>query len=214
MSTHEITPPPVANDDWPIAPPGRMTEEEFVAWCTEDMRAEWVDGEVIMMSPVNTDQDDLNGWLIFVMRGFIESRSLGVLHGPQVMVRFAKQRRRRVPDLLFVQESRRSIIRTNHLEGAPDLAVEIVSPESVARDWREKYLEYEAAGVREYWVIDPTSEHAEFYVLDNDGKYQRAPVADGTFHSTVLPGFFLRLAWLWQATRPKVFDALKELGVI
>lgn len=41
------------------------------------------------------------------------------------------------------------------MDGTPDLIVEVTSPESLARDRGEKYVEYEAAGVREYWLIDP-----------------------------------------------------------
>jgi hypothetical protein len=37
----------------PHPPRQHMTEDEFVAWCDEDVRAEWVDGEVIVMSPAN-----------------------------------------------------------------------------------------------------------------------------------------------------------------
>ncbi|MGQ9574940.1 MAG: Uma2 family endonuclease [Thermoguttaceae bacterium] len=53
------------------------------------------------------------------------------------------------------------MLRASDLHGAPVLAIEIVSPDSEARDWREKDLEYESGGVREYGVIDPMSRHVE-----------------------------------------------------
>jgi Uma2 family endonuclease len=149
-------------------PDRRMTEEEFVAWCDEDTRAEWVDGEVVLMSPATAERADLNGWLNIVFRLYVEKRDLGVVLGPEFQVRLGPQRRRRVPDLLFVAKGREEIIRPNHVEGAPDVVMEIVSPDSVARDWRVKYLEYEAAGVREYWVLDPGSQQLEASVLAED----------------------------------------------
>ena len=184
--------PPV--DDLKLAPPGRMSEEEFVAWCDEDTRAEWVDGEVIMMSPRNVDHGDLLRWLLGVLGAFIEERNLGVVL-PDVQVRLATQRTRRVPDIWFISSQRRDLLRRAHLEGPPDLIIEIVSPDSESRDWREKYLEYQAAGVREYWVIDPMSQHMEAYALAASGsaetaaeaasEYRRLEEKAGVIESTV-----------------------------
>jgi Uma2 family endonuclease len=192
----------------------RMTEEEFVAWCDEDTKAEWVDGEVIVHSPSNVKHVDLAGFLNFIMRGFVISRELGVVYGPELQVRFGLLRRRRVPDLLFVAKERLDLIKTTEVEGAPDLIVEIVSPDSLARDWREKYLEYEAAGVREYWVIDPMAQRVEGYVLEEDRRYALIEETDGCVPSTVLPGFYLKPVWLWQALLPNPIEVLKELGVL
>jgi Uma2 family endonuclease len=192
----------------------RMTEEEFVAWCDEDIRAEWVDGEVIVPSPANLKHVDLAGFLNLILRGFVTSCGLGVVYGPELQVRLASLRRRRVPDLLFVSTERLNILRTTEVDGAPDLIIEIVSPDSPARDWREKYLEYEAAGVREYWVVDPMSQRFEGYTLDADGRYSLIEEKDGVVHSTVLSGFFLKPAWFWPEPLPNPLEVLKELGVL
>ncbi len=191
----------------------RLTEEEFVAGCDEDTRAEWIDGEVIVMAPASGDHVDLNWWLTSLLRFFVEHHNLGVARGPEFQVRLPAQRRRRVPDVLFVARDRLGILRENHVEGAPDLIIEIVSPDSVARDWRDKYFEYQAAGVREYWVVDPGSQRVEAYTLSDDAVYQRITETDGRIASAILPGLFLRPSWLWADRRPKVLDALGELGV-
>src|SRR6185312_5741056 len=130
-----------------------LSEEEFVAWCDEDVKAEWVDGRVIMMSPANYSHVNLTSFLISLLRIWVEGRGLGNVLGPEFAVRL-RSRSRRVPDLMFVAKERLQNLRTSHLEGPPDLAMEIVSPDSVERDWREKYDDYQAAGVREYWIID------------------------------------------------------------
>jgi Uma2 family endonuclease len=214
----DLTDPALAN----LVSPGRMTEEEFVAWCDEDTRAEWVKGEVVMMTPANVEHTDLSDWLVALLRVFVDERQLGRLFS-NATVRLPAPSRR-VPDLWFVAMDRVDALKRAHLEGPPDLAIEIVSPDSVARDWREKYLEYQAAGVREYWVIDPASRHVEAYALVTpppvEGQpsplpqYERIPEIDGTITSTVLTGLFLRTPWLWPETRPRVLEALRQLGVL
>jgi Uma2 family endonuclease len=201
-----------------VPPSQRMTEEQFVQWCDEDTRAEWVDGEVIMMSPVNYEHADLQTWLAAVLRMYVEHRDLGTLVGPEFQARLPERPSRRVPDILFVSKAREDLIERTQLRGAPDLCIEIVSPDSVARDWREKYLEYEAAGVKEYWVIDPASEHVEVYVLaeqkDGPAKYRRVAEQEGAIVSSVLTGLRLPVEWLWPGTRPKLLEAIEKLGLV
>ena len=64
-------------------------------------------------------------------------------------------------------------LENSHLAGPADLLVEVVSKDSVARDLVEKLREYEAAGIREYWVIDsrPNEARADFFVL-RDGRFR------------------------------------------
>ncbi|HEV7221200.1 MAG TPA: Uma2 family endonuclease [Pirellulales bacterium] len=186
-----------------------LSEEEFVAWCDEGVKAEWVDGRVIVMSPANTAHARLTTFLMNVLSIFVQDRGLGEVFGPELMTRLGP-RSRRVPDLMFVAKERLQNLRPNHLEGAPDLAMEIVSPDSVERDWREKYDDYQAAGVREYWVIDPANQRVEAYRLV-DGAYQRLAHDQGRVASSVLGGFYLREEWLWRAELPKVRDVLQEI---
>jgi len=196
-----------------VLPKRYMSEAEFVAWCDSDTRAEWVDGKVVVMSPSSVEQDDLNGWLLSLLRPFVEHRDLGRVLGPNVTARFASQRRRRVPDILFVGRPRLHLLTENHVEGAPDLIIEIVAPESQTRDRREKYVEYEKAGVREYWILDPLSQQLEGYALKR-GKYVEIEPEKDLMRSTVLSGFYLRPSWLWRKPLPKVLTVQKELGII
>jgi Uma2 family endonuclease len=201
-----------------VPPSRRMTEEEFLAWCDEDTRAEWVEGEVVMMSPASTEHTRLVSFLSSVLEAFAERHELGEVLGPESQIRLPEPPSRRVPDLYFISKARLGLVQKNHFEGPPDLCIEIVSPDSEARDWREKYLEYEAAGVKEYWVIDPASEHVEVYTLaeqeDGPPKYERVPEQQGAIVSTVLSGLRLPTEWLWTETRPKMLEAIEKLGLV
>lgn len=199
--------------DGRVRPSLRMSEEEFEAWAMEDTRAEWVDGEVILMSPSSLLHTRLQVWLVHLLGEFLDRRPLGELLGPEFTVRFASQRRRRVPDILFLSTERASLLRPTYLEGAPDLAIEIVSPDSQSRDRREKYIEYEKAGVREYWIVDPLSQTLEAYVLGSDGKYSLIPEVEGKVSSSVLSEFTLKTDSLWQQPLPLVSRALDAMGI-
>jgi Uma2 family endonuclease len=119
----------------------------------------------------------------------------------------------REPDLLFVAEEHLTRLGNTYLDGPADLAVEVISPESVGRDRGEKFFEYEQAGVPEFWLLDPAHRRAEFYQLGDDGLYQLVAADEaGIYRSRVLPGFWLRVAWLWEP--PRLLDALKELGLV
>lgn len=201
-----------AGNDLQSHPGCRMTEQEFVSWMDEKTRAEWVDGEVIVMPAMSFDHDVFTFWLRSVVQAFVQDHSLGFVLGPEFSVRLPRQRRRRMPDLLFVARGRASIVHPNHVEGAPDLIMELVSPESVSRDREDKYLDYQSARVREYWVIDRQAQRVDVYGLSR-GKYKPLMVKDGRFTSSVLKGFYLRPEWLLAEAPPRLGIVLKALGV-
>ena len=190
-----------------------MTEAEFLAWVDEDTRAEWVNGEVIMMAPASSQHAFLRLWLGCVLAGQVDYNHLGVVCGQQLMVRLVPAKSRRIPDVMFVQTARESIIKANHLEGPPDLIIEVVSPESIARDYREKYLDYAKASVSEYWIVNPMAKTIEAHTLVRGKKYEPIAEVEGKFHSKVVRGFYLRPQWLFGSKRKPVLEVLKELGV-
>jgi Uma2 family endonuclease len=60
--------------------------------------------------------------------------------------------------------------------GAPDLIVEVLSPSTLKYDWNYKFNLYEAAGVREYWIVDPLAKTVNAFILQPDGKYDNGAV--------------------------------------
>ncbi len=196
----------------PRLPPGRMTEDEFVAWCGEETRAEWVDGAVVLMNATEPGHGLLLSFINHLVRGFVDEHDLGAILGESVAVRLPELRRRREPDLFFVGTAKLGRIEPQHFEGPPDLVVEVVSPDSQTRDRRDKFGEYAAAGVPEYWLADRPMRTFEAYTLGVDGKYARLLEVDGTVHSAVLPGLFFRPEWVWQLRFPKVAPLLQEMA--
>src|SRR2546423_5592371 len=104
----------------------RWSERQFVDWAFGRFDAEWVDGEVVLMSPVNDAHDTLEVWLTALLQLFIEARGLGELRS-DMFVRLPRRRRLRVPDLMFIAERNRGRIRPTFINGPPDVVIEIVS---------------------------------------------------------------------------------------
>jgi Uma2 family endonuclease len=201
-------------DEAQLPPKWRMTEEEFVEWYDRgDIKAEWVDGEVIVMAPISDVHDQLQWWLRNLLQFYVDRKKLGRVFGPQYVMRLAKERSRREPDIFFVVAERARLITRNHMEGPVDLAVEVVSPESRKRDRQQKYKEYQAAGVREYWIVDPLSKSVDVFALNSAGKYEAIAVVDAKIESKVVAGWFVRPAWLWTDPLIDVHEALNELGI-
>jgi len=197
-------------------PLGKLSYEEFLAWLDEDTWAEWVHGEVVMVSPASERHQDLCRFLAAIIGIFVEERGLGrVLTAPFQMRLAEPVGSGREPDLLFVARARQDRLKATYLDGAADLVVEIASPESGARDRGEKFYEYEAGGVREYWLVDPERQQAEFYGVGAEGRYRLIFAgSEGVFRSEVLPGFWLQVEWLWQQPLPPVLAVLRTLSLI
>jgi Uma2 family endonuclease len=57
--------------------------------------------------------------------------------------------------MTFVAKANASRLTEKRLEGPADLVIEVVSDDSVERDYDEKFIEYQDCGVQEYWIVDP-----------------------------------------------------------
>ncbi|MBI3243297.1 MAG: Uma2 family endonuclease [Chloroflexi bacterium] len=192
----------------------KMTYDEFLAWAGEDMHAEWVKGEVFVYMTAHTIHQRLVGFLIRLIQDFADLSNLGEVFAGPMQVKLSPEGSGREPDVFFVAQERLEHVTEKYFDGAPDLAVEVISEDSVNRDRVDKFEEYEEAGVREYWIIDPRPRRrrADFYQLGADGKYQPVPLnAEGVYHSAVLPGFWLKASWLWEDPLPKLAPTLKEI---
>ncbi len=196
-------------------PPKKLTYEEFLAWCDEDTWAEWVDGEVVVLSPASRRHQQVVDFLVQVLGIYVQAKGLGVVLSAPFQMKTGPDLPGREPDLLFVASENLGRLRERYLDGPADLVVEVVSAESRLRDRGEKLAEYEAGGVREYWILDPDAQRADFFVLGPDGRYDRRRVGpDGVYRAEVVEGFWLRVEDLWGDPLPPVLEVLKDLGLI
>jgi Uma2 family endonuclease len=183
-----------------------MSYEEFIAWAKDDIHAEWVEGKVLLMSPTSSRHQVLVVFLVTLLNLYVSSRNLGAIFTAPYQMRLYQPPRGREPDILFVEQAHVGRITKQYLDGPADLVVEIISPESTGRDRGDKFYEYETAGVREYWLIDPQREQAEFYLLDDQRRCTLILGGHtGQYASVVIPGLVIDVSWLWQEPPPPVW---------
>ena len=100
------------------------------------------------------------------------------------------------PDVVYLSRERLAIAR-RRFEGAPDLAVEVVSPGSARRDRVWKLKLYAEAGVREYWIVDPEAKAIEFLVL-REGRFEVRLPEGRSYNSPAIAGLEVDLRSFWD----------------
>jgi len=174
-------------------------------------KADLIDGVIYMASPDTRLANTLNGFLYRLIADFLDARDID---GFVFLSRFSckiSDYRAPEPDVGYVRPEHTHLVDERHMVGGPDIAVEIVSRDSRKRDYEMKRELYEAAGVAEYWIIDPLKNQALFLGL-RDGEYEPAPLDDDRiFHSGVIPGFWLDVQWLFAEPLPRPYLCLQQI---
>jgi Uma2 family endonuclease len=186
------------------------TAEEFLDWLEPGIHADLIDGEKFMHSPVNLRHAQLLNFVDRLLAGYIEKHRLGLLFREVVTVRLGS-RNEFLPDLAFVPADRVAELPESHIPFTLPLVVEALSPRTADRDVGPKFAAYEEHGVEEYWVLDPQTLDHRFYRREN-GILTAFGENEDRISSTVLPGFYLRRAWLDPAQRPATDACAAELA--
>jgi Uma2 family endonuclease len=190
-----------------------MSYEEYLAWAHEDIHAEWVNGEVIVQMPPKQPHQIVVTFLLQLMGLFVQLYQLGRLLPAPFEMRATPDGPAREPDLIFVSQEHLNLLTPERLQGPADLVVEVISDDSVGRDRGDKFYEYQAAGVQEYWIVDPRPgyQRTDFYVLDEAGRYRPVlPDSIGRYHSSVVQGFWIQVDWLLSENPPDVLRSLAQ----
>jgi len=187
-----------------------FTFDDFCFLVKEGQKADLIDGVIYMASPDSLNSYRLSKWLISITDDYVTELDLGEIFGIRIAFRL-DLRQSPEPDIGFVSKSRLHLAREGYFDGPPDAAFEIVSPESIERDYFKKRLQYETYGVREYWIIDQLEESVTLLRLNKRGKYREVSPKDGILSSEAIDGFWLDPNWLWQSPRPRKAKILKQL---
>ncbi|MCB2263383.1 MAG: Uma2 family endonuclease [Candidatus Thiosymbion ectosymbiont of Robbea hypermnestra] len=146
-------------------PDDRFTWADYCTW-PDDERWELIDGVAYAMAPAPSTKHQS---VILNLASRLRERLAGKPCRPFIAPTDVKLSDLDIvqPDILVVCDPAR--ITPTHIEGAPDVVIEVLSPTTSAKDLRQKKALYERAGVREYLVIDPLEHYAIRFRLGADG---------------------------------------------
>lgn len=154
---------------------GEWTEADYFRLPESNKIIELSEGRLII-SPAPTDQHQKISFKLSLLVGnHVLSNNLGEVRYAPVDVRLKKGIIRQ-PDIVFMSNEHLNRI-TNKRWGIPDFVIEVISPGTKKEDRKYKYAEYEKAGIKEYWIIDPDKQTVDIYELRN-----KQYVEIGNFH--------------------------------
>ena len=176
----------------------RLTYEDYCLLPNDGKRYEIIDGELFVTpSPRHVHQWIISN-LLFYLAQFVKGHNLGRVYAAPFDVVFSRFDVVE-PDILYVSKARMSILTDKNIQGAPDLAVEVLSETTAEIDRTTKLKLYARFGVQEYWIIEPVGPAAEIYRQGKGGFELAANLkADDALTSPLFPGFSLPLPKLLE----------------
>ena len=131
-------------------------------------RAELIDGELYMLAATNRIHQKLVHFLDWAIGNYIHSKNgdCEVYPAPFAVFLNADNDIYLEPDISVICDKNK--LTDEGCKGAPDWIIEIVSSSSRSMDYNKKLFKYRAAGVREYWIVDPTKRLIMVYNFEHD----------------------------------------------
>jgi Uma2 family endonuclease len=162
--------------------------EKFRDELLPDVKAEFINGEIIVHSPTTVRHSSVRKQLTELLDVYARIHDIGIVLDEKMLI--ALTRNDYEPDINFFGREKASKLAPEQLIlPAPDFIVEVLSPSTEHRDRGVKFRDYAAHGVSEYWLVDPALEVVEQYE-NSDGRYKLLlKLNTGTIVSRVLVGF-------------------------
>lgn len=191
----EAASPPVVDDPAAEAPP--LTGEEMFAM-GDIGRAELIKGALIRLAPAGHPHGFIEFNFGRIVGTFVHQHKLGRVMGGEVGIYTGRNPDTvRGADVAFISNERLAQVQSqSYLDVAPELIVEVLSPDDRWSEVTEKLEEYFAINVKPVWVADPRRQ--QVYVYRSVTEIERLTVEDKLTGGEILPGFKVPLAELFE----------------
>ncbi|MBI5916443.1 MAG: Uma2 family endonuclease [Bacteroidetes bacterium] len=174
--------------------------QEFREWVTEGVKAEFINGAVVLHSPVKRRHRLASDLLFRLVSVFADIWKVGEAAHEKAMISLTRNDYE--PDICFWSSDKTADFDDDTmLHPAPDFIVEILSKKTQKHDRTTKFKDYAFHGVREYWIIDPNKKIVEQYLLPIGAKeYEEIGKFDETrrISSFAIPRFEIPVAAIFD----------------
>lgn len=173
----------------------KLDYSHYVCFPDDGKRHEIVDGEHYVNPAPSTYHQTVSRRIQFELYSQIELRQLGQVFDAPVDLQLGDHTIVQ-PDIVVVLSDHEQIITPTKIQGIPDLIIEILSPSTAENDRVHKRRVYEAAGVPEYWIVDPFEHNVTQLVRGSQGSYE-STLREKRIATSVLPHVSLDLTQVW-----------------
>jgi len=181
------------------------TADEFFALMearTDDRRFELIEGSIVEMPPSRYSKSVIAATIIIYLGQYVIENDLGLVSGADGGFALTASDVR-IPNVAFVAKDRIQGDLPKLVNGAPDLAVEVISPSETPVSINEKTHLYFDTGAKVVWIIYPDDRSAEIRTPSDEGFHVITVGIDDALHAkSVLPDFELPLKKIFPKSPP------------
>lgn len=182
--------------------------QEFYEWLTDEVKAEFIEGEVVVHSPAKNQHIEACGNLYRLISLYVDVNCLGSVKMEKALVKLTRNDFE--PDLCFFNKEKSDLFHKQTMFfPAPDLVVGILSDSTESRDRGIKFNDCALHSVAEYWIVDAEKEVVEQYFLEGTDYLRHVKANDGTITSRAIKNFRIPIDAIFQ--KEKNVAALQKL---
>ncbi len=121
-----------------------------------------IEGELIMSPSPLTEHQIISKNLELIIYSYLKKNNIGLALNAPIDV-YLDNKNAFQPDIIFISDGNKDIIKKHGIDGSPDLVIEILSPSNAYYDLKDKKYIYERSGVKEYVIVDPRIKSVEIF---------------------------------------------------